>query len=91
MDRLIPGPTDTGMHSGGQDPASVYPHARLVARLPPGGPNGRIFWNSEKYPIFTRFNDKPVAAKPSGSESEARDLKAQVAQVRERYPLQWLR
>lgn len=54
---LVPGQTNTGMHPGGQDPAVVYPHARFIAELPDGGPNGRIFWNSKDYSIYTRFNE----------------------------------
>jgi NAD(P)-dependent dehydrogenase (short-subunit alcohol dehydrogenase family) len=40
-----------------QEPEVVYPHARFMAELPAGGPNGRVFWNSKDYPIYQHFND----------------------------------
>jgi NAD(P)-dependent dehydrogenase (short-subunit alcohol dehydrogenase family) len=46
---LIPGPTKSGMLPVGQDPRLVYPTARMLATLPPGGPSGRVFWNEEEY------------------------------------------
>jgi 2-hydroxycyclohexanecarboxyl-CoA dehydrogenase len=57
VNALIPGPTRSGMMPEGQDPALVYPHARFLVGLPPGGPHGRVFWNSEEYAIWSRFND----------------------------------
>lgn len=39
-----------------QPPEAVYPHAKFAVDLPAGGPNGRIFFNSQDYPIFSRFN-----------------------------------
>jgi NAD(P)-dependent dehydrogenase (short-subunit alcohol dehydrogenase family) len=40
-----------------QEPEAVYPHARFIAELPSGGPNGRIFWNSKDYAVYQHFND----------------------------------
>jgi len=40
-----------------QEPEAVYPHARFIAELPSGGPNGRIFWNSKDYAVYQNFND----------------------------------
>jgi len=40
-----------------QEPEVVYPYARNLVELPPGGPTGRIFFNSQDYPVFSRFND----------------------------------
>jgi NAD(P)-dependent dehydrogenase (short-subunit alcohol dehydrogenase family) len=39
-----------------QEPEAVYPHAKFLVELPSGGPSGRIFFHSEDYPIFSRFN-----------------------------------
>lgn len=39
-----------------QPPEAVYPHAKHLVELPAGGPTGRIFFNSQDYPIFARFN-----------------------------------
>ncbi len=39
-----------------QEPSVVYPHAKFMVELPSGGPSGRIFFNSQDYPIFSRFN-----------------------------------
>jgi NAD(P)-dependent dehydrogenase (short-subunit alcohol dehydrogenase family) len=53
---LIPGPTNTGI--AGQDmphlqpPEAVYPAARRLATLPPGGPNARVFLKLDEYPMF---------------------------------------
>jgi 3-oxoacyl-[acyl-carrier protein] reductase len=62
---LIPGPTRTAIWGDDipeerkqamQLPEVVYPHAKYLAELPAGGPTGRIFFNSQDYPIFARFN-----------------------------------
>jgi NAD(P)-dependent dehydrogenase (short-subunit alcohol dehydrogenase family) len=62
---LIPGPTRTAIWGDEipedriqamQAPEVVYPHAKYLAELPAGGPTGRIFFNSQDYPIFARFN-----------------------------------
>ncbi len=42
-----------------QEPEVVYPHAKYLVELPAGGPTGRIFFNSQDYPIFSRFNVLP--------------------------------
>lgn len=41
-----------------QEPETVYPHARFIVELPPGGPNGRVFFNSEDYPVYQHFNEE---------------------------------
>ena len=40
-----------------QEPEAVYPHARYIVELPAGGPSGRVFFNSQEYPIYQHFND----------------------------------
>ncbi|MGA0600975.1 SDR family oxidoreductase [Caulobacter sp. KR2-114] len=54
VNAMIPGPTRSGMNQGPglQEPAAVYPHARWMASLPSGGPNGEVFWNSKPYALF---------------------------------------
>jgi len=66
---MIPGPTDTAIWSqvpasGAtsaprqlQPPEAVYPHARFLVEFPAGGPHGRIFWDSQDYAVYQRFND----------------------------------
>jgi len=53
---LIPGPTRTGMAGSDllhlQAPEAVYPAARRLATLPPGGPNGKVFLKFAEYPMF---------------------------------------
>jgi len=41
-----------------QEPEVVYPHARFIMELPSGGPSGRVFFNSEDYPIYQHFNEE---------------------------------
>ena len=36
---------------------AVYPHAKFLATLPKGSPNGETFWNSRLYPMFAHFSD----------------------------------
>lgn len=71
INSMIPGPTRTpiwgdtlsngslpeGLLKEMQDAEVVYPHARYLAELPPGGPNGRVFWNSREYPLYLHFNE----------------------------------
>jgi 3-oxoacyl-[acyl-carrier protein] reductase len=70
VNSMVPGPTKTPIWAPAltdsrlaeyvermQEPQAVYPHARFLVELPPDGPTGRVFWNSEEYPIYTRFND----------------------------------
>ena len=64
VNALIPGMTRTsrprqGDQSRRQEPEAVYPHTRFLVTLPAGGPNGRVFWNSEEYKIYTQFNELP--------------------------------
>lgn len=54
---LIPGITKTGMMPEGQDPSAVYPTARMLATLPPGGPTGRVFWDQKEYFLFQPENE----------------------------------
>jgi len=65
VNALIPGPTNTAIWRDAipddrkqamQKPEAVYPHAKYVVELPAGGPHGRVFFNSQDYPIFARFN-----------------------------------
>ena len=55
---VIPGGTRTNMNRNEamQDPAAVYPHTKYIVALPRGGPNGRIFFHSEDYAMFSAFN-----------------------------------
>ena len=67
INALIPGPTDTAMTSQGgwdqaysplrQAPEAVYPHTRFLVTLPPGGPHGRVFWNSKEYTMYAATNE----------------------------------
>ncbi len=48
VNELNPGMVHTRMTpDGGDDPKGVYAHARTVASLPPGGPNGALFEEGE--------------------------------------------
>jgi len=53
---LIPGPTNTAIWGRDrpelQAPEAVYPTARMLATLPPGGPTGRVFWDEKEYLMF---------------------------------------
>ena len=63
---LIPGGTRTKMSSSDsmQPPEAVYPHTRFVVELPRGGPNGRVFFRSEDYEMFTSFNENELRPIP---------------------------
>lgn len=54
---MIPGITKSGMMPEGQDPSRVYPTARMLATLPTGGPNGKVFWDKEEYRMFDLKNE----------------------------------
>jgi len=54
---LIPGITKSGMMAEGQDPALVYPSARMLALLPKGGPTGKVFWGEKEYFLFDPENE----------------------------------
>ena len=60
---LIPGPTNTAIWGRPmprmQDPAVVYPTARMLATLPAGGPSGQVFWNEKPYPLMDPANAEP--------------------------------
>jgi 2-hydroxycyclohexanecarboxyl-CoA dehydrogenase len=49
INEFLPGSVRTGMSERGIDPAEVYPHARVVANLPRGGPTGVTFLQSTIY------------------------------------------
>lgn len=53
---LIPGPTNTAIWGVDrpelQPPEAAYPTARMLATLPAGGPNGKVFWDLEEYRLF---------------------------------------
>lgn len=49
VNELIPGVVRTGMSETGEDPSDIYPHARVVASLPRGGPTGQTFFQSAPY------------------------------------------
>lgn len=49
INELIPGEVQSGMSDAGEDPADIYPHARVVASLPRGGPTGQTFFQSAPY------------------------------------------
>ena len=54
---MIPGITKSGMMPKGQDPSKVYPSARMLAKLPPGGPSGKVFWDQKEYRMFDLENE----------------------------------
>jgi NAD(P)-dependent dehydrogenase (short-subunit alcohol dehydrogenase family) len=67
INALLPGPVDTEMYREGgldptqaQPPEAVYPHARFLVLLPPGGPHGRVFWNSHEYKMHDTSNATPT-------------------------------
>jgi NAD(P)-dependent dehydrogenase (short-subunit alcohol dehydrogenase family) len=67
INALLPGPIDTEMYrEGGLDPTQakppefVYPHTRFLVLLPSGGPNGRVFWNSQEYKMYDSSNAAPT-------------------------------
>lgn len=68
INALIPGPTNTAMTRPQgtpnpvplQAPEAVYPHAKFLVTLPPGGPNGRVFWNSREYATHAATNEPPA-------------------------------
>lgn len=54
---MIPGITKSGMMPHGQDPAKVFPTARMLATLPTGGPSGKVFWDEKEYRMFDPENE----------------------------------
>jgi 3-oxoacyl-[acyl-carrier protein] reductase len=66
INAISPGETDTGMHTGGQNPADVYPHLRFLAQLPDGAPSGKLFFLSKEFPIFSRYGDAGPWSYPPG-------------------------
>jgi 3-oxoacyl-[acyl-carrier protein] reductase len=63
---LIPGGTRTNMNRNEamQNPDEVYPHTRFIVEQAHGAPNGRIFFRSEDYPMFTLFNETRAQITP---------------------------
>lgn len=65
---LIPGMTNTGIWGRPrpelQEPEAVYPTALALATLPPGGPNGRVFWDLAEYRLFENAIGRD--ARPAG-------------------------
>jgi NAD(P)-dependent dehydrogenase (short-subunit alcohol dehydrogenase family) len=51
---LIPGMTRSKMNPAGQDPHDVYPFARQLVTLPPGGPSGQVFFQGRPIDIWSR-------------------------------------
>lgn len=49
VNELLPGVFKTAMSEEGEDPMTVYEHARTLASLPSGGPTGITFMKSEIY------------------------------------------
>ncbi len=49
INELIPGVVRSGMSDAGEDPADIYPHVRVVASLPRGGPTGETFLQSSPH------------------------------------------
>lgn len=55
---------------GRQDPADVYPDARIVATLPDDGPSATVFYRGEPYTLFDSANrellqaDRAAARRP---------------------------
>jgi len=56
VNMLFPGMTNTSIWGvdmpGMQDPDDVYPSARMLATLPPGGATGKCFYRGEEYAMF---------------------------------------
>lgn len=56
VNMLFPGMTNTSIWGrdmpGMQDPTAVYPTARMLATLPPGGPAGQCFYRQKAYEMF---------------------------------------
>ena len=63
INMLIPGPTNTGIWKRDmpklQAPDRTFPTARMLATLPAGGPNARVFWDEKEYPLFSSDNLRP--------------------------------
>ncbi|MEM7020822.1 MAG: SDR family oxidoreductase [Pseudomonadota bacterium] len=57
---LIPGGTRTNMNKNEsmQAPEEVYPHTRFIVQQPKGSTNGRVFFRSQDYEMFTAFNEE---------------------------------
>jgi len=59
VNMLIPGPTRTAIWGRDkpnlQEPQVTYPTAHMLATLPAGGPNGKVFWNEKEYEMFKRM------------------------------------
>ncbi len=66
VNMLFPGMTNTAIWGrdmpGMQDPADVYPSARVVATLPADGPTGTVFYRGEPYTMFDPANAERLKA-----------------------------
>ncbi len=68
VNELLPGVFRTRMSEQGEDPMDAYPHARVVASLPSGGPTGATFVRSEIFVEYAGIRAKlrRIAAKLIG-------------------------
>ena len=64
---LIPGGTKTNMNTNEamQDPDEVYPHTRHIVEQPAHTENGRVYFKSQDYPMFTQFNSSHPRITPT--------------------------
>ena len=66
VNMLFPGMTNTSIWGrdmpGMQDPADVYPSARMVATLPDDGPTATVFYRGEPYTMFDAANTELMKA-----------------------------
>ena len=66
VNMLFPGMTNTSIWGrdmpGMQDPADVYPSARVVATLPDDGPTATVFYRGEPYTMFDAANVELLTA-----------------------------
>jgi NAD(P)-dependent dehydrogenase (short-subunit alcohol dehydrogenase family) len=69
---LIPGGTLTNMNTNPdmQSPEEVYPHTRYMVERPAGHANGRMFFRSQDYEMFSKFNEQRarIPSPPAGVE-----------------------
>lgn len=65
VNEFIPGEFRTGMSDRGEDPSAVYPHLKVVASLPRGGPSGETFFKSDmlREPVGRRQRVKQLISK----------------------------
>ena len=53
-----------------QSPEEVYPHTRYMVERPAGHANGRVFFRSQDYEMFSKFNEQRarIPRPPAGAE-----------------------